>query len=189
MAIGVRWRKVRGDLGQYRARTALVVASALSIPASRVLSDALGQAFVQRPLAFEISAQGFVLWFIVVFWLAVVGSLLPAWRAARTSVREVLAAAAAKKQADEQVAVSEANLDGAQAALETARDNNSREDEATAARNAARAQVRVAKAAATGAAEGVTAAQADACRAESAVASLELARAEPRDGGAHRRVW
>ncbi len=25
MAIGVRWRKVRGDLGQYRARTALVV--------------------------------------------------------------------------------------------------------------------------------------------------------------------
>ncbi|MCJ7712198.1 MAG: hypothetical protein MUQ32_15355, partial [Chloroflexi bacterium] len=27
MAIGVRWRKVRGDLGQYRARTALVVAS------------------------------------------------------------------------------------------------------------------------------------------------------------------
>ena len=23
MAIGVRWRKVRGDLGQYRARTAI----------------------------------------------------------------------------------------------------------------------------------------------------------------------
>lgn len=85
-------------------------------------------------------------------------------------------AAAAKQQADEQVAVAEANLDGAQAALETARDNNTREDEATAARNAARAQVRVAKAAATGAAEGVIAAEADVRRAESAVASLELAR-------------
>jgi len=42
-------------------------------------------------LAFEISAQGSVLWFIVVFRLAVFGSLLPAWRVARTSVREVLA--------------------------------------------------------------------------------------------------
>ena len=70
---------------------AWLIGAALSIPVSRALSDALGQAFVQRPLAFEISAQGFVLWFIVVFWLAVVGSLLPAWRAARTSVREVLA--------------------------------------------------------------------------------------------------
>ena len=70
---------------------AWLIGAALSIPASKVLSDALGQAFVQRPLAFEISAQGLVLWFIVVFWLAVVGSLLPAWRAARTSVREVLA--------------------------------------------------------------------------------------------------
>ena len=70
---------------------AWLIGAALSIPVSKVLSDALGQAFVQRPLAFEISAQGFVLWFIVVFWLAVFGSLLPAWRAARTSVREVLA--------------------------------------------------------------------------------------------------
>ncbi len=70
---------------------AWLIGAALSIPASKVLADALGQAFVQRPLAFEISAQGLVLWFIVVFWLAVIGSLLPAWRAARTSVREVLA--------------------------------------------------------------------------------------------------
>jgi putative ABC transport system permease protein len=65
--------------------------AALSLPVSRLLSDALGQVFVQRPLAFTVSVQGFLLWFIVVFWLAVVGSILPAWRAARTSVREVLA--------------------------------------------------------------------------------------------------
>ncbi len=64
---------------------------ALSLPASRLLSDALGQVFVQRPLAFTVSLQGFLLWFIVVFWLATLGSILPAWRAARTSVREVLA--------------------------------------------------------------------------------------------------
>jgi putative ABC transport system permease protein len=65
--------------------------AALSLPVSRLLSDALGQVFVQRPLAFTVSLQGFLLWFIVVFWLAVAGSILPAWRAARTSVREVLA--------------------------------------------------------------------------------------------------
>ena len=85
-------------------------------------------------------------------------------------------AAAGKQQADEQVAVAEANLDGAEAALKTAKDNNAGKGEATAARNAARAQVRVAKAAATGAAEGVTAAEADVRRAEAALASLELAR-------------
>ena len=54
-------------------------------------ADALGQAFVQRPLAFQIGPQGSVLWFIVISWLAVIGSLSPAWRAARTCVREVLA--------------------------------------------------------------------------------------------------
>ena len=70
---------------------AWAIGAALSLPASRLLSDALGQAFVQRPLAFTVSLQGFLLWFIVVFWLAVIGSILPAWRAARTSVREVLA--------------------------------------------------------------------------------------------------
>ena len=70
---------------------AWLVGAVLSIPASRFLSDALGQAFVQRPLAFTISWQGLLLWFIVVFWLATIGSILPAWRAARTSVREVLA--------------------------------------------------------------------------------------------------
>ena len=63
----------------------------LALPLSFVLSDALGQAFVQRPLAFQPSWQGAMLWFIVVFWLSTVGSILPAWRAARITVREVLA--------------------------------------------------------------------------------------------------
>jgi putative ABC transport system permease protein len=70
---------------------AWLIGAALSIPASRLLADALGQAFVQRPLAFTTSGQGMLLWSIVVFWLATIGSLVPAWRAARTSVREVLA--------------------------------------------------------------------------------------------------
>ena len=63
----------------------------LSVPVSWLLSNALGQAFVQRPLAFQISWQGFALWFVIVFWLSTLGSVLPAWRASRVTVREVLA--------------------------------------------------------------------------------------------------
>jgi multidrug resistance efflux pump len=61
---------------------------------------------------------------------------------ARSSQAEAIVA-----QTTAQVDVAEANLDGAVAALETARDANRGEDEAVAARDAARAQVRVARAA------------------------------------------
>ena len=70
---------------------AWMVGALLSLPVSFLLSDALGQAFVQRPLDYQVSWQGFILWFIVVFWLSTIGSILPAWRAARMTVREVLA--------------------------------------------------------------------------------------------------
>ena len=49
MAIGVRWRKVRGDLGQYRARTALVVAS-IAIGAFAVGTTAGAEALLRRNL-------------------------------------------------------------------------------------------------------------------------------------------
>jgi putative ABC transport system permease protein len=70
---------------------AWTIGALLSVPISWLLSNALGQAFVQRPLDFQVSWQGVTLWFMVVFWLSTFGSILPAWRAARISVREVLA--------------------------------------------------------------------------------------------------
>ena len=73
------------------ALIAWMVGALLSLPVSLLLSNALGQAFVQRPLDFQVSWQGFMLWFMVVFWLSTIGSILPAWRAARMTVREVLA--------------------------------------------------------------------------------------------------
>jgi putative ABC transport system permease protein len=63
----------------------------VSLPVSKVLSDALGQSFVQRPLAFTPALDGIVYWLIVVAVLAIVASFLPAWRATRLAVREVLA--------------------------------------------------------------------------------------------------
>ena len=92
--------------------------------------------------------------------------------AARTAQADALVT-----QAREQVAVAEANLDGAQAALETARDQNAGEDEAAAARNAARAQVRVARASLAGTQEAATAAAADERVAAAAVDALEVQKA------------
>jgi putative ABC transport system permease protein len=63
----------------------------VSLPLSRVLSDALGDVFVQRPLAFSPSLAGAALWLVVVLALSVLGSIVPAWRASRIAVREVLA--------------------------------------------------------------------------------------------------
>jgi hypothetical protein len=63
----------------------------LAIPISRTLSNALGMVFLARPLSYAISAEGVILWLGVVLVLAAVASLLPAWRASRLAVREVLA--------------------------------------------------------------------------------------------------
>ncbi len=70
---------------------AWLVGVLVSLPVSKVLSDALGQSFVQRPLAFTPALDGIVAWLVVVAVLATVASFLPAWRATRLAVREVLA--------------------------------------------------------------------------------------------------
>jgi putative ABC transport system permease protein len=67
------------------------IGAGLSLPLSKLISDQLGDVFVQRPLAFSPSLEGFAMWLAVVLVLSVLGSLAPAWRAARMAVREVLA--------------------------------------------------------------------------------------------------
>jgi putative ABC transport system permease protein len=70
---------------------AWLVGVAISLPISKVLADALGEAFLQRPLAFTPSVDGLGTWLVVVAILATFASLLPSWRATRLAVREVLA--------------------------------------------------------------------------------------------------
>jgi putative ABC transport system permease protein len=70
---------------------AWAIGAILALPLSKLLSDQLGEVFVQRPLSFEPSPAGLGLWLLVVLVLSVLGSLLPAWRASRITVREVLA--------------------------------------------------------------------------------------------------
>ena len=67
------------------------IGALLSVPISRTLSDALGMVFLDRPLSYAVSFEGVVLWLAIVLVLAAAASLLPAWRASRLAVREVLA--------------------------------------------------------------------------------------------------
>jgi putative ABC transport system permease protein len=70
---------------------AWLIGVVISLPISKVLSDALGESFVQRPLAYTPALDGIGFWLLAVAILAVVASFLPAFRATRLAVREVLA--------------------------------------------------------------------------------------------------
>ena len=62
-----------------------------SLPISRLLSDALGIVFADRPLSHASSIEAALAWAGIVLALAAVASLLPSWRASRLAVREILA--------------------------------------------------------------------------------------------------
>lgn len=68
-----------------------VLGGLLSLPLSRFLSHIVGVAFMQEPLSYTFSKFGLLLWFGIVVVLAACSSLLPAWNAARLTVRDVLA--------------------------------------------------------------------------------------------------
>jgi putative ABC transport system permease protein len=70
---------------------AWAIGAIVALPVSRALTDAIGAAFVQHPLPWTPSTVGVVIWLGVVLVLSAFGSLLPAWRASRVRVREVLA--------------------------------------------------------------------------------------------------
>jgi len=63
----------------------------LSLPISKLLSDVVGVSFLDEPLIYTFSLRGALLWLGLVLLLAGLASLLPAWNAARLTVREVLA--------------------------------------------------------------------------------------------------
>lgn len=68
-----------------------VIGSILAWPISRLLSDAVGQAFLRRALKFGFSFEGVFIWLGAILIIATLASFFPAWRASRLTVREVLA--------------------------------------------------------------------------------------------------
>jgi putative ABC transport system permease protein len=63
----------------------------LSIPLSRMLTQIVGDSMLRAPLSYRFSFIGLALWLIIVGVLAALASVLPAWKAARLTVRDVLA--------------------------------------------------------------------------------------------------
>jgi putative ABC transport system permease protein len=68
-----------------------VAGSFLAVPIGKMLSNVVGISFVDRPLSYVFSTDGVLIWLATVFLLAALSSLWPAWRAARLTVRDVLA--------------------------------------------------------------------------------------------------
>lgn len=67
------------------------LAALLAVPVSRGLSAAIGLAFLKAPMVYTFSWSGALLWLLLILAIATLASILPAWRASRLSVREVLA--------------------------------------------------------------------------------------------------
>lgn len=67
------------------------IASLLALPLGKLLSDAVGMAFIQMPLSYTFSPGGVLLWLVIVLALSALASFLPAWRAVHLTVRDVLA--------------------------------------------------------------------------------------------------
>jgi putative ABC transport system permease protein len=68
-----------------------LIGSLLALPISKLLSDAVGILFIQTPFSYVFSLTGLLLWLGLVIAIAALASFLPAWSAARLTVRDVLA--------------------------------------------------------------------------------------------------
>ncbi|MFO7679716.1 MAG: FtsX-like permease family protein [Chloroflexota bacterium] len=68
-----------------------VLGALLAYPMGKLLSDAVGIAFMEAPLTYSFSTNGAIGWLLAVLVIAAIASLLPAWNASRLSVRETLA--------------------------------------------------------------------------------------------------
>ncbi len=67
------------------------VSVVLALPLSKLLSDAVGTAFLNAPLSYLYATGGALAWLGGVLVLSALASFLPAWHASRLTVREVLA--------------------------------------------------------------------------------------------------
>jgi putative ABC transport system permease protein len=67
------------------------IGAALALPIGKLMSDMVGIAFMDAPLSYTFSTPGLLVWLGIVLILAALASFLPAWNAARITVREVLA--------------------------------------------------------------------------------------------------
>jgi putative ABC transport system permease protein len=59
-------------------------------PISKLMSDLVGNEFVETPLTYTFSINGVIAWLVIVLAISLLAGFLPAWNASRLSVRETL---------------------------------------------------------------------------------------------------
>jgi putative ABC transport system permease protein len=64
--------------------------SLISLPLGKLMSDGVGVAFGGEPLAFSFSLLGLGIWLALAVGIAAISSYVPARRASRLTVREIL---------------------------------------------------------------------------------------------------
>ncbi len=67
-----------------------VLGALLAFPISRVMTDSISQAIFDAPMAYRFVPSGFLIWLGIVILLSIFASLLPARKAARLTIREIL---------------------------------------------------------------------------------------------------
>jgi len=67
------------------------LASLMSMPLGRILTELLGQSVLRSPINYCFALEGLGVWLVIVLVLAALSSLQPATRASRLTVRDVLA--------------------------------------------------------------------------------------------------
>jgi putative ABC transport system permease protein len=67
-----------------------VIGALASFPIAKILSDSINYALFDAPSTFGVSYLGFVIWFGLVVVLSFVASIIPALKASRLTIREVL---------------------------------------------------------------------------------------------------
>ena len=68
-----------------------LLGTVIALPLSRLLSHAVGVAFLRAPLSYTFPVNGVLIWLVVVILLSGLASFLPARSASRLTVREALA--------------------------------------------------------------------------------------------------
>lgn len=77
--------------GVFLGLVSWILAAPASYPGARAFSNVVGSTLIQVPLDFSFSVLGVALWLLIVVLLSALGSLWPALRAVRVSVRDALA--------------------------------------------------------------------------------------------------
>jgi len=77
--------------GVFISLLSFVIGAALSFPITGFLADIVSRAIFNSPASFAFTAQGFLIWLVVVTLLSVLASAAPARSASQMTIREVLA--------------------------------------------------------------------------------------------------